>query len=57
MASIAWEAMEYTVMRSGVGGLHLTYADTIKDLLVSTAGGALGAWWAVRRLRVTSTAV
>jgi len=34
----------------GVGGLHLTYADAIKDLLVSTSGGAVGAWWAVRRL-------
>ncbi len=51
VASIGWEAIEYGIMRSGVGGLHLTYADTIKDLLVSTSGGALGAWWAVRRSR------
>ncbi len=50
IAIVLWEAMEYGVMEAGVGGLQLTYRDTIGDLLLSTAGGALGAWWAVRRL-------
>ena len=50
VASVGWEAIEYGIMRVGVVGLHLTYADTIKDLLLSTTGGALGAWWAVRRI-------
>lgn len=49
IAIVLWEAMEYAVMEAGVAGLHLTYRDTISDLLVSMAGGAVGAWWAVRR--------
>lgn len=49
IAIIAWEAMEYGVMEAGVAGLNLTYADTLGDLALSTAGGALGAWWAARR--------
>lgn len=47
---VLWEAMEFAVMHAGVAGLHLTYADTIADLLLSTAGGTVGAWWAARRL-------
>lgn len=45
--AIAWEAAEYAIMRAGVGGLDLTYGDTITDLLLSTSGGALGAWLAI----------
>ena len=48
MASIGWELAEYGVMRLGVSNLHLTYADTLSDLALSTGGGVLGAWWAVR---------
>lgn len=48
IAIIFWEVAEYSVMRSGVGGLDLTYADTLSDLVISTAGGALGALVAVR---------
>jgi len=47
-AIIVWEAAEYSIMRAGVGGLSLTYGDTIGDLLLSTAGGALGSWLALR---------
>ena len=47
---VLWEIMEYGVMKSGVGGLDLTYADTLGDLFLSTAGGFAGAWWAVRHL-------
>jgi hypothetical protein len=45
--AVAWETAEYLIMRSGVGGLSLTYADTIGDLLLSTTGGAAGAWAAL----------
>ena len=48
VAIIFWEVAEYLVMRSGVGGLDLTYADTLADLVLSTTGGALGAVLAVR---------
>ncbi|HAP77101.1 MAG TPA: hypothetical protein DCR14_13570 [Acidimicrobiaceae bacterium] len=48
IAIIGWEALEYAIMRSGVGGLDLTYADTVADLLLSTAGGVVGAAWAAR---------
>lgn len=48
-AIIGWELAEYAVMRAGVGGLHLTYADTLGDLALSTLGGALGSAVAVRR--------
>ncbi len=47
---VLWEAMEYGVMEAGVGGLNLTYVDTVSDLLISGTGGAVGAWWAARRL-------
>jgi hypothetical protein len=46
--AIAWEVAEYGVMRAGVGGLSLTYADTLVDLVLSTSGGAIGAWVALR---------
>ena len=32
------------------GGLALTYGDTVGDLALSTAGGMLGSWLAVRYL-------
>jgi hypothetical protein len=47
-AIIGWEVAEYSVMRAGVGGLSLTYADTLGDLVLSTVGGAIGAWLALR---------
>jgi hypothetical protein len=48
VAIIFWEVAEYLVMRSGVGGLDLTYADTLADLVLSTTGGTVGALLAVR---------
>ncbi|MEZ5215310.1 MAG: hypothetical protein R2705_01925 [Ilumatobacteraceae bacterium] len=48
LAIIAWEIMEYGVMKAGVAGLHLTYADTLGDLGLSATGGAIGAWIALR---------
>lgn len=50
MAAIAWEVAEYGVMRAGVGGLSLTYADTLADLVIGTGGGVFGAWTALRWL-------
>ena len=47
LAAIGWEIAEYRIMRSGVGNLHLTYADTLGDLAAGSVGGALGAWLAV----------
>ncbi len=47
-AIIFWEVAEYAIMRAGVGGLSLTYADTLGDLVLSTLGGAVGAWLALR---------
>ena len=54
MAAIGWEIAEYAVMKSGVGGLHLTYPDTLADLACGTTGAMLGAWWAVRKLRAAT---
>jgi predicted HAD superfamily Cof-like phosphohydrolase len=48
MGSIFWELSEYGVMQTGVAGLHLTYADTLGDLVLSTLGGCFGALVAVR---------
>ena len=46
---IGWEVAEYAVMQAGVAGLHLTYGDTLGDLVLSTCGGGVGAWLALRR--------
>ena len=43
MAIIAWEAVEWVIQEMGTTGLQLTYDDTIGDLVLSTAGGVLGA--------------
>jgi hypothetical protein len=51
MGSIAWEVSEYAVMQTGVAGLHLTYGDTLGDLVLSTLGGCAGALVAVRWMR------
>jgi hypothetical protein len=45
---VGWEAAEWVVMQAGVAGLDLTYDDTIGDLLLSTAGGGVGAVIALR---------
>jgi predicted HAD superfamily Cof-like phosphohydrolase len=56
MGSIAWEISEYAVMQSGVGGLHLTYGDTLGDLALSTLGGSCGALIAIRRRKPVASA-
>jgi hypothetical protein len=48
LAIIWWEAAEWLVQELGTAGLNLTYGDTIGDLLLSSTGGALGAWLATR---------
>jgi len=40
---ILWEAMEYLVMKAGTESLHLTYEDTVGDLLLSMSGGFVSA--------------
>ena len=47
LAIIWWEAAEWLVQELGTAGLDLTYSDTIGDLLLSSTGGAIGAWLAV----------
>jgi hypothetical protein len=48
LAIIWWEAAEWLVQELGTNGLQLTYGDTIGDLILSSSGGALGAYLAVR---------
>lgn len=43
LAIIFWEAVEYFIAESGATALQLTYRDTIGDLVLSSAGGAVGA--------------
>ena len=40
---ILWEIAEYGMMKSGAFGLHLTYANTVHDLLFSLLGTVVGA--------------
>lgn len=49
LAIVGWEIAEWLVMVSGAGGeLHLTYDDTVGDLLLSTTGGTIGSVLGVR---------
>ena len=43
IAIVLWEFVEYVVQETGTTGLNLTYEDTISDLMLSSAGGVLGA--------------
>lgn len=43
VAIVLWEFVEYVVLKTGTTGLNLTYDDTISDLVLSTAGGVIGA--------------
>lgn len=38
-----WEVMEYVAMRMGQDGMHLTYEDTMEDMLATWFGAAAGA--------------
>ena len=50
LAIIAWEGVEWVIQEMGTTGLQLTYDDTVGDLVLSTAGGVVGAWVAATRL-------
>jgi len=50
LAIIAWEGVEWVIQEMGTTGLQLTYDDTVGDLVLSTAGGVMGAWVASTRL-------
>ena len=50
LAIIAWEGVEWVIQEMGTTGLQLTYDDTVGDLVLSTAGGVVGAWVASTRL-------
>ena len=47
-AIILWEFLEYLIMQSGTTGLHLSYEDTVTDLLLSSSGGLVGSLAMVR---------
>ena len=48
LAIVGWEAAEWIVAETGAGGgLDLTYADTVADLVLSTGGGMIGSAAAV----------
>ena len=55
-AIIGWETAEWFVQKLGTTGLHLTYSDTIGDLVLSTTGGAIGAalavWYSMLRYQL-----
>ena len=40
---VAWELLEYVVMKTGTTRLFLTYEDTVVDLALSTGGALVGA--------------
>ena len=50
LAIIAWEGVEWVIQEMGTTGLQLTYDDTVGDLVLSTAGGVVGAWVVATRL-------
>jgi len=53
LAIVFWELVEWIVSVDGLSladNLQLTYGDTIGDLVISTTGGAVGSWLAVRFL-------
>ena len=58
LAIIWWEIFEWTISDSGPllggGGLSLGYTDTIGDLFLSSTGGLLGAFIALRLLGPTA---
>ncbi len=57
-AIVLWEFVEYVVQETGATGLSLTYEDTVSDLMLSSAGGLLGALLATAgRSRSTSPGV
>ncbi len=44
-----WEVMEYVAMRLGQDGMHLTYDDTMDDLIATFVGAAAGAAFTLDR--------
>lgn len=44
-----WEVMEYVAMRMGQDGMHLTYEDTMDDMIATFAGALGGGLVAVAR--------
>ncbi len=45
-----WEVMEYVAMRLGQDGMHLTYDDTMDDLIATLVGAAAGAAFTLSRV-------
>ena len=49
VAETAWEAAEYVAWKAGADGMHLTYDDTMEDIIEGMAGALLGALFALTR--------
>lgn len=45
----AWEVMEYTALQLGQDGMHLTYEDTMDDMVMTWIGAAAGAAYTLTR--------
>lgn len=48
-AETAWEVAEYIAWKMGADGMHLTYEDTMEDIIVGFAGAILGAGFSLTR--------
>lgn len=53
-AATAWEIAEYGAMRLGADGLHLTYEDTMDDIIESWLGAIVGGAFALLRQRTAA---
>lgn len=51
-----WEVMEYVAFRFGARGMHLTYEDTMDDMIESTLGAIIGGLFALTRMPRSKTA-
>lgn len=49
VAESAWEVAEYVAWRLGADGMHLTYDDTMEDMIEGIAGAVLGALFTLSR--------
>ena len=49
VAETVWEVAEYVAWRMGADGMHLTYDDTMEDMIEGIAGAVIGAIFTLTR--------